>query len=252
MNSFISWIGGKKALKNKIIKEFPEKETYGRYVEVFGGAGWILFSSEKHAKIEIYNDINGNLVNLFRCVKYHAEEVQKELDLTLVSREQFYNAKAQMEMQGLTDIQRAARFFVVIKESFGSDLHSFGLKARDIDKAKEYLLLVSKRLKSVVIENQDFRKIITNNDRLDTLFYLDPPYYKAEDYYSVKFAEEDHIELKEMLDNIKGKFILSYNDCDFIRKLYKGYNIIEVSREHNLLLAKGGRRYLELIIKNFS
>ncbi len=251
MNSFISWIGGKKALKNKIVKEFPEKGAYRRYVEVFGGAGWILFSSERHSEIEIYNDINGNLVNLFRCVKYHAEEVQKELELTLMSREQFYDARAQIEVQGLTDIQRAARFFILIKESFGSNLYSFGPKPKDIDKAKEYLLLVSKRLKSVVIENLDFRKIINNNDRLDTLFYLDPPYYKAEDYYSVKFTEEDHIELKKMLDSIKGKFILSYNDCDFIRELYKGKNIIEVSRENNLSSAKGEKRYLELIIKNF-
>lgn len=252
MDSFISWIGGKKALKNKIVKEFPDKGTYRRYVEVFGGAGWVLFSSEKHAEIEVYNDINGKLVNLFRCVKYHAEEVQKELELTLVSREQFYDVKAQMEVQGLTDIQRAARFFILIKESFGSDLHSFGLKARDINKAKRYLLLVAERLRSIVIENQDFRKILNNNDRPDTLFYLDPPYYKAEDYYSVNFTEDDHVELKGMLNNIKGKFILSYNDCDFIRQLYKGNNIIEVSRNNNLVSAKGGARYPELIIKNFT
>lgn len=251
MNSFISWIGGKKSLRNNIISEFPEKGSYNRYVEVFGGAGWILFSSEKHAEMEVYNDINGNLVNLFRCVKYHPEEVQKELDFILMSREQFYEAKAQIDVQGLTDIQRAARFYTLIKESFGADLRSFGLRGKDLDKAKDYLIVVSKRLNKVVIENQDFKKIINNNDRKDTLFYLDPPYYDAEKYYSNRFTKEDHIQLKESLDKIKGKFILSYNDCEYIREQYNGYNIIEVDRMHNLTLHKGGGRYLELIIKNF-
>jgi len=71
MNSFISWVGGKKLLRNKIIEEFPVTDKYGRYIEVFGGAGWVLFSRDKHASLEVYNDVNGQLVNLFRCVKYH-------------------------------------------------------------------------------------------------------------------------------------------------------------------------------------
>ena len=63
MNSFISWIGGKKLLRNEIVKRFPE--TFGRYVEVFGGAGWVLFFKDKHAEMEVYNDADGDLVNLF-------------------------------------------------------------------------------------------------------------------------------------------------------------------------------------------
>ena len=63
MNSFISWIGGKKLLRKRIVEEFPENGTFDRYIEVFGGAGWVLFASEKHAKMEVYNDINGNLIN---------------------------------------------------------------------------------------------------------------------------------------------------------------------------------------------
>jgi len=253
MNSFISWVGGKRNLREKIIKEFPEKGTYSRYVEVFGGAGWVLFSSEKHAEMEVYNDINGNLVNLFRCVKYHPEEMQKELELILMSREQFLDARAQIDIRGLTDIQRAAKFYIMIRESYGSDIHSFGLRAKNMDKVKEYLLAVSKRLNMVVIENQDFQRIIYNNDRIDTLFYFDPPYYGTESYYLDKFTEADHIRLNQSLKDIKGKFILSYNDCDYIREQYKEYNIIEVERIHNYLTSKGqkGAKYSELIIKNF-
>lgn len=56
MDSFMSWIGGKKALRKKIVEQFPEPGTYNRYIEVFGGAGWVLFSSDSHAKMEVYND----------------------------------------------------------------------------------------------------------------------------------------------------------------------------------------------------
>lgn len=251
MDSFIAWIGGKKALRKKIVQEFPKSEMYSRYIEVFGGAGWVLFSVEKFAEMEVYNDVDGNLVNLFRCIKHHPDAVQEELRYILISREQFFDAKKQIDMRGLTDIQRAARFFIVIKESFGADLHSFGIRSRDLEKAKEYLNEVSKRLNRVIIENQDFQRILKTYDRQDALFYLDPPYYKTEKYYTIKFLPEDHIRLKEALDDIKGRFLLSYNDCDFIRELYKDYKIIEVDRIHNLVKEKVKPRYKELIIKNY-
>ena len=228
MDSFMSWIGGKNALRKKIIEQFPELGTYNRYIEVFGGAGWILFSSDSHAKMEVYNDVNGNLVNLFRCIKYHPDAVQEELRYILISREQFFDTREQLETRGMTDIQRAARFFILIKESFGTDLRSFGLRSRDMEKAKEYL-----------------------SDKKDALFYLDPPYYKTEKYYPDKFMPEDHVRLKEALDVIKGKFVLSYNDCEYIRKLYKGYHIIEVERLHNLVMKERKPKYKELIIKNY-
>ena len=136
MDSFMTWIGGKKALRGKIVEQFPAHGTYNRYIEVFGGAGWVLFSSDRHATMEVYNDVNGNLINLFRCIKYHPDAVQDELQYILLSREQFYDAREQIEIRGMTDIQRAARFFVLIKESFGADLHSFGLRSRDMDNAK--------------------------------------------------------------------------------------------------------------------
>lgn len=251
MDSFMTWIGGKKALRGKILEQFPEPGTYGRYIEVFGGAGWVLFFSDSHAKMEVYNDINGNLVNLFRCIKYHPDAVQKELQYILISREQFYDARVQIETRGMTDIQRAARFFILIKESFGADVRSFGLRSRDMDKAKEYLLQISKRLNKVIIENLDFQKIIKNYDKSDALFYLDPPYYETEKYYPDKFMPEDHVRLKETLNVIKGKFVLSYNDCEYIRKLYEGYHIIEVERLHNLVLKERKPKYKELIIKNY-
>lgn len=251
MDSFISWIGGKKLLRKKILETFPEQGTFHRYIEVFGGAGWILFSSGKHAKMEVYNDRNGNLVNLFRCVKYHPQELQRELEFILMSREQFFDAKDQMETRGLTDIQRAARFYILIKESFGSEMRTFGVRPKDMANAIEYISEVSKRLRMVVIENQDFERILKTYDKQESFFYLDPPYYQTEKYYKEKFLPEDHIRLKKKLKELKGKFLLSYNDCPYIRELYKEYEILEVDRAHNLLQGNEKPRYKELVIKNY-
>ena len=186
-----------------------------------------------------------------RCIKYHSNALQEELEYILMSREQFFDAKEQIKMRGLTDIQRAARFYVLIKESFGSDLRSFGLRSKDMNKAKEYLMMVSERLNKVTIENLDFQRLLKTYDRTDALFYLDPPYYETEKYYPDRFLPEDHLRLKQVLDGIKGKFILSYNDCEYIRALYSQYNIIQVERMHNLVNKEKKPRYLELIIKNF-
>lgn len=251
MNSFISWIGGKKQLKKNIIEQFPQAGSYDRYIEVFGGAGWVLFDKERHAEIEIFNDINGNLINLYRCVKYHPEAMQKELQFSLMSREQFFDQKSQQECRGMTDIQRAERFFLIIKESFGSDRESFGVRSKDMQKMIQYLLEVSQRLNRVVIENVDFERLIKTYDRKSALFYLDPPYFKAEKYYPDRFQPEDHKRLAETLKRIKGRFVLSYNDCIEVRKLYKDCNIIEVDRADSLVIKTQSRRYAEIIVKNY-
>lgn len=80
MNSFIPWIGGKRQLCGKLLECFP-KEQPSRYIEVFGGAGWLLFYRDRHAALEIFNDLDGNLINLYRCIQYHCGELQRELRL---------------------------------------------------------------------------------------------------------------------------------------------------------------------------
>lgn len=250
MNSFISWIGGKKALRKIILEQFPESGSFDRYIEVFGGAAWVLFALEKPAKLEVYNDVNGELVNLFRCVKYHPTAIQDELSWLLMSREQFFRERDK-DTKYMTDIQRAARFFILIKESFGTDCNSFCVTSRDLSGAISYLLEVSKRLNKTIIENLDFEHLIHTYDRSSSFFYLDPPYYDAEKYYPDRFNPDDHLRLRSVLDGIKGRFLLSYNDCSAIRDLYKGYDIISTSRPDNLVAKTQSRRYAEIIIKNY-
>ncbi|MFQ8702932.1 MAG: DNA adenine methylase [Eisenbergiella sp.] len=248
MNSFISWIGGKKLLRKHILELFPEE--YSRYIEVFGGAGWVLFGDERKGVLEVYNDINSDLVNLYRCIKYHPGEMQKELQGVFTSRELFFDARSQMQMRGLTDIQRAARFYILIRESYGADGRSFGMRPKALHRAIDDFQEFSQRLNKVVIENLDFEHLISTYDNESALFYADPPYYNAEKYYPDRFNGEDHQRLYDCLDKIKGRFILSYNDCSEIRKLYQKFNIEYVERQNNLVRDKG-RRYGELIIKNF-
>ena len=71
MKSFIPWVGGKSLLAKKIVSMFPD--SFGRYIEVFGGGGSVLFAKDKHASFEVYNDINGQLVNLFGALVFIVE-----------------------------------------------------------------------------------------------------------------------------------------------------------------------------------
>jgi len=203
--------------------------------------------------MEVYNDLNSELVNLFKCVKYHPNAIQEELKYCLNSREIFNDCKELYKNSALTDIQRAARYYYLIKASYSSKVTSFGAKPRDTS-ASEYLIKIKERLKAVVIENKDFEALIKQYDRPDTLFYCDPPYFGTEKLYDTGgaiFDEVQHVKLRDILCNIKGKCIISYNNSDFIKELYKNFNIKEIKRSNNMGSRYGNKLYSELIITNY-
>lgn len=243
MKSFIPWIGGKSLLAKTIIAQFPE--NFSRYIEVFGGGGSVLFATDKHASTEVYNDANGQLVNLFRCIKYHCSELQKEITGYLCSREMFKDIRQRLDCPGFTDIQRAAMFYVCIKISYGADSRTYGCHGKNL--STERFEEISKRLSKVNIEHKSYDDLIKQYDRPDALFYLDPPYHTTEKLYSEQFTEDDHYRLNDILTALKGRFILSYNDDNFIRELYKDFNIQAISRQNNL----SSGQFHELIIKNY-
>ena len=243
MKSFIPWIGGKNLLANRIISMFPD--DFSRYIEVFGGGAAVLFHGQRHANLEVYNDRNSELVNLFRCAKFHRAELQREISGYFNSREIFSEIQAKMRLSGFTDIQRAAMFFVMARLSFGANMRTFGGRQRNL--SGDCLTEVEERLESVVIENMDFCELIKRYDCDGALFYCDPPYSRTERYYDEAFRKDDHERLKAILSQISGKFILSYDGSDFIRDLYRDFEIIEVERQNNM--ANGW--YKELIIRNF-
>lgn len=246
-NSPISRVGGKRLLRKVICERFPAADRFDRYIEVFGGAAWVLLYKDKHAQMEVYNDGDGELVNLMRCIKYHSGELQREISGIYNSREMFLDAVEQLHCRGFTDIQRAARFFIRIRISYGSKGDNFGCSTKPLQKSTENLSAVSERFASVVIEHKNYDDLIKVYDRPKAFFYLDPPYYGTEKMYDVIFTKDDHLNLKQNLSGIKGLFLLSYNDDPFIRELYKDFNIEPIKRSNNL--SKGN--YCELLIRNY-
>jgi DNA adenine methylase len=103
-----------------------------------------------------------------------------------------------------------------------------------------------------VVENKDFEALIRQYDRDDAFFYCDPPYYMTEGHYAVEFLKTDHQRLRDTLAGCKGKWMVSYNDCEFIRELYQDYTITPVTRLNNLAQRyDGGCEYPEVIITNY-
>ncbi len=256
MNSFMSWVGGKKALRDDVIIRMPP--FYDKYIEVFGGAGWVLFRKTPENEAEVFNDFNSNLVNLYRCVRDNPAKLKYKLRYVLNSREDF-RWLVFLHKKGIFtrfhDYDRAAKFYQLIRYSYGSALESFASQPHSIWNDFPLIDMASRRLQKVIIENQDFEVLIKHYDSPGSFFYCDPPYYATESYYKdVGFTKNDHVRLRDTLSKIKGKFLVSYNDCPEIRELwaYEGIHIESVSRMDNFRQRySGGAMYNELFISNY-
>jgi DNA adenine methylase len=105
----MSWIGGKKALRELIVTVFPL--YYERYIEVFGGGGWVLFHKNPGNDFEVYNDFNSLLTNLYRCVREQPRELMEALRYVLNSREDFELVRSALSRDSpVSDIQKRRGF----------------------------------------------------------------------------------------------------------------------------------------------
>lgn len=225
--SFSGWLGGKSQLARTIIEMMP---AHKHYCEVFGGAGWVLFKKTPSG-LETINDVNGDLINLYRVFKYHPDALEKEFETQLISREEFERLKSE-SVASLTDVQRAARFYYLLRTCFGSKIagqnffsHAERLPLLKLgDELKTVLSAIHQRLQKVNIENRNYDVLIQKMDRPETLFYLDPPYYNCEKYYGKDiFGRDDFLKLRDLLKDIQGKFILSLNDVPEVREIFAGF-----------------------------
>ena len=254
INSFMAWVGGKKALRDEILARFPR--NYKRYIEVFGGAGWVLFHKPPGNDFEVFNDFNGNLVNLYRCVREQPEALRNELRYMLNSRLDFEYMKGMLHSRAvLPDVRRAAYYYALIRYSYAAGTSTFGSQPHAMWNNFPLIESAAGRLQKVVIENKDCVKLIRQYDRPESFFYCDPPYYNADQYYEAVSSDGfDHAGLADALLGIKGKFLLSYNDCPEIRALYDRPGIVVegISRLSNIAQRyENGKQYPELLISNY-
>lgn len=249
----IPWIGGKRRLAKNILPLFPD-HTY--YVEPFCRAAAIYFM-KKPVKVEVINDIHGELVNLYRVVKHHLEEFVRQFKWALTSR-QIYKWLQMTPEETLTDIQRAARFFYLQKMSFGGkvDGQTFGISTTsgpklNLLRLEEDLSAAHLRLSRTYIENLDWQECIMKYDRKHTLFYCDPPYWGTEGY-GVGFDLVQYERMAEMARSIRGRMVISVNDIPEMRRVFTGLTIDRVSISYTV--GGGGRSSGltgELIIRNW-
>ena len=244
------WIGGKAKLAKQIIEMMPEHKLY---VEVFGGSLSVLYAKPFTYKIvEVVNDINSELVNLHRIIRTRPQTLALVLRDMLVARE-IFNDIRDGKLKPNNDIERAAFYYYLIINSFSCNLDSFKTaKIRQPNKLYKDFTTWSERLRRVSIENKSFDELILGWDKQYTLFYLDPPYIGSEFYYTntLGFGLKEHELLAEILRNIKGKFILSYNDTPKVRELYAGFNFKELSTTYTLN-RNSAKESGELLIYNF-
>jgi DNA adenine methylase len=245
------WVGGKSLLANAIIAEFPEHQVF---VEVFAGALNILYRKER-SKVEVANDIYGELINLHLTIKRRPQALSFYLNEMLISRH-IFTMLCKKQLTPRNDTERAAFYYYRTTQSYCSMGEYFAMPKRNRAPKNIYksFKVWHNRLKGVCIENMDFQKLIENYDTPDTLFYLDPPYVGTENYYegskSGGFTMSEHERLYNALKGIQGKFVLSYNDCEVARHLYRDYNIKELKTTYGLH-AKERIQATELLIKNF-
>lgn len=235
----LSYIGGKSKIGKWIVPHYPQDmETY---VETFGGMFWCFFNMDlsqyPNLKKVVYNDFNPLNYNLFQCAQ-NPSELQRALDAIPVQqigvsitplemKQQFVSFQAEIFTPNVTlqpyDYEVAAKYAYVLTQVFSGskpETSSFiDLKGKYRSKYLSFRDKLSKPdwvehfLKITDVENMDFAEVINKYDSKSTYIYLDPPYWKTENYYSNHdFDSKDHERLANVLNGVQGKFSLSYYD----------------------------------------
>jgi DNA adenine methylase len=278
----LSYIGGKSKIGKWIVDLYPQDMEV--YLETFGGMFWCFYNMDlskyPNLKKVVYNDFNPLNYNLFKCVQ-NPSELQRALDGVQVQqfgvsqtpdilREQFNTFQTEVFSSGFTcnvpDYETAAKYVYVLTQVFSGskpETSSFiDLKGKYRSKYLSFRDKLSKPdwvehfLKITDVENMDFEDVITKYDSDKTYIYLDPPYWKTENYYSNHdFDREDHQRLANVLKHVKGKFSLSYYDFDLLHDWFPDniYRWEKKSFAKAAAAKKGVKQNLaeELLIMNY-
>jgi DNA adenine methylase len=239
----LSYIGGKSRI-GKWINEFYPKDME-TYVETFGGMFWCFFNMDlkkfPNLKEVVYNDFNPLNYNLFRCIQNPSEllkavnnipcQQRGESVTPAIYKEQFNLFQQELFASGFTinnvNYEVAAKYAYILTSIFsGSKPETSGFIDLKGNYKSKFLTFRDKLSKPdwvehfnkiTKVENMDFADVIKKYDSESTYIYLDPPYWKTENYYSNHdFDREDHERLANVLHQVKGKFSLSYYDFELL------------------------------------
>lgn len=236
------YIGGKAHHVKWMDPLFPQGFT--QFVEVFGGAGWTSVKSAKvgQAQHRVYNDFNPLLANVFECLRQDPLTVLAAMTATPKSNLDLYRQYQRELFEDLDwstvtlgDVALAVKYLYLQTQVFAgtplsatnvpyfTELKAGGKYPSKYDTLRKKLIDpdIQQRLMAIdCVEQMDCVDLIKKYDSPDTFFYVDPPYYNMEFYYSKDFPREKHQELAQVLGTIQGRFALSYYEFDDLHEFY--------------------------------
>ncbi|MBK1868236.1 DNA adenine methylase [Aestuariivirga sp. YIM B02566] len=249
------WIGGKRLLAPQIVA-LIERIPHSTYAEPFVGMGGVFLRRTARPRAEVINDVNQELITLFRVLQRHYVAFIEMIRWQLSSRAEFERL-AGLPPANLTDLERGARFLYLQRLTFGGKVASrvFGVDVKtparfDVSRVIPLLEELHDRLAGVGIECLPYAEFIRRYDREGVLFYLDPPYWGSEDDYGRKiFGRGDFQALADILAGLKGMFLLSVNDRPELREIFAAFEIKGVRTTYTV--AKGpGQVAREILVSN--
>ena len=247
----LRWHGGKWLLAPWIISQFPPHRIY---TETFGGGASILIRKPK-CYCSVYNDMDGELVNLFTVLRDRGEDLRRKLYLTPFARDEFFAAYEPSE----DPLERARRTLILSYMGFGSNSvvklsgfrsnsHRSGTTpAMDWANYPDCVPAMIEKLRGIVIENRDAKEIMAAHDSSETLHYVDPPYvFDTRSYgkggYRHEMTDEQHRDLSTFLKTLKGAVIVSGYPHAMYEEIYAGWQRLE-----RTALADGARERTEVL-----
>lgn len=258
-------IGGKNIIANEIVNMFEQHEIF---VDVFGGSGAILFAKDKDtSKLEVYNDIFDELFNLMKTIQNRPYDLREKL-LSMPNSKKLYEDIKRRKIVYEDTVDRAAAYIFLCRYSFNNNTVNGGYKIdknnsipQKIERIAEDLQFISQRLRSVVLENRNYKTLIKKYDSKKSLFYIDPPYVfpleerrKKDGLYERKFNRKDMTELIQILKRIEGKFVFSHYQNDFVESMMKGWTykkIVQVKKLSGKVINAEKPKVEEVIYTNF-
>lgn len=246
LRPMFSRIGGKSKIADELINMFPDPDTYKTYVEPFIGAGNILFRKPIYEhQHEVINDLDDDIFIIFEGMKKEGIIIEALKPVAYPTKEEWKEIKKDKHW---------SKQLICYKSSFLGRGEHWSTPERKGGKNRPPVKtimtntkfnIIQERLKDVNILHKDYNDVIDEYNEPDTFFYLDPPYENSKDYTNSVKPQDVY----DAVSKIKGKFMLSYNDSNNVRNLFKEYKIEEIKTVYNNLTAK--REKTELVITNY-